>query len=239
MNLFIFIGITGLYNSMASVHPVLTPGISANNPGFDIQNSSQILLLNKCSGTSSLYYKNVITTNTYYLPCSQFKDASLCNSFANCNFTSIWEFWFINITGCSGYTKDTEEIGNELYKVNLSRYGFPGSLEANSSSPFYGFYTEYFGEGFCDSDNASGLGNYYTCEQFGCIWQNTTQYFNQNKIAFSTTYNPIGVWDSVIWVVSFKFDMGWGDLNWVISFLFYILNGAFLILALYYIFVPY
>jgi len=196
-----------------------------------------------CSGTSSLDYHKVANhVNAFYIPCSQFNTPTMCNSFANCNYTYGTFLWFYNISGCGGLVADSENIGNSVYKVNLSYYGFPASPDANSSSPNYGYYTAYFGDsggtslsykGFCDSNNVSFLDDQISCEQFGCGWVS-----NKDSVARSSSMSGMSQYQSITTTISkmftFSFDWGLNSLNFIPNFILITLPWIIFGLALYF-----
>lgn len=190
-----------------------------------------------------------IFTDVYWLACSQFTTEAACNSFENCNYTAYSNFLFLNfsfLNHCEGIKKGDIDIYHadpNIYKVNVSAYGFPhvnqSSIDVNNTD----FYSKYPSKGFCE--NIPGLDDIYTCQKFGCIWSNINQGMSNNRIitfdtkgiSIGAVNNVLTIWDTIKFIITFNFDIGWGDFNWIISALFYILNIC-LIVGIYFTFVP-
>lgn len=208
-----------------------------NDPlNFNLQ-SNPFTTSQICAGVSTLQWKKLITLDAYYLPCSQFKDYTTCNSFSNCNY-SYSSFLFINTSGCDGIFQDDGTLDTVDFKVNLSIYNFPGSLDLNSSLAHYGLYTAHI-SGFCDSTNATRLGNRLTCELFGCTWINATERLGTAMNSIEKSVNPITMWQTLKWIVSFQFDFGFDSFtNLIINFILAVLLPLALFMALYFMFIP-
>jgi hypothetical protein len=239
---FLVIGLTVITNASVSVRG-LDIG-SASHSGSDFVNEPDFNYYNNpftkpqyCSGVSDLEWKKVVTADAYYLPCSQFKDASICNSFPNCNYTYA-DFLFFNTSRCSGIVR-SDKIGNDAFKVNLTVYWFPLSDDPVILNDSFDFYTKYFGTGFCESDNATGLSNRINCEQFGCSWVNmTTELEKQSSV--SSKFSTVSVWSTIGWMLTFRFDFGFEPFtNMIVNFILVVIIPLILIAVIYFIFVPF
>lgn len=232
-------------NAHAQVFSSFYQNLNANNPdnGFTTPINPFNVVTDRCSGNSILKYRHVggITINAYYLPCSEFSDdISQCNSFSNCNYTlSSVFFGLINTSGCKCINEDTEKIGNEPCKVNLSFYGFAPSPDATPSENF-DYYTRA-SPSYCNSLNITGLNNKYTCEQFGCTWLTNNQGM-ENQYNFQTNFNTLSLWETIKFVVSFQMDFGFGPDSFVTTIIttaFYLINGILLFAGFYLLFIPF
>jgi hypothetical protein len=230
-----FYGIQSLLNTQAWAFGSYSWSPSQNNPGFLSIDS----IFNKvgCIGTSSLKYDSAPFENKTTLYCSQFKDLSTCNSFSNCNYT-VYSILWINLTSFCGCNEKNNFYSVPFCDVNLSYYGFPSSPEVDPVSyPLDYFYFTPYDPQMCNSQKYPVLNNRYTCEKFGCIWNNGSVQFSKTRNILGN-YEVAGFWDAVGWAATFKIDLGWGVFNVFITLYFWFLMIA-LGFSIYYTFVPF
>ena len=115
----------------------------------------------------------------------------------------------VNVSGCRW------ENVTDLFGITITPQGCYG----NSNKSFYGINGTYDrSSAYCA---APGLQQEEICETFKCNWYNATTQFNQ--VSPASTNSMATVWDTISWVTTFQFDIGWGSYNWLFSlFAFYI-----------------
>lgn len=128
-----------------------------------------------------------------------------------------------NISGC--------HYGNSTwYGISAGCQGYVNSTYYNFTAPFDKSST-YCGASGLQADSG-------TCEVFGCTFQNATSQFDQPRTV-NSQYNIASIWQIISWVTTFNFDIGWGSFNWLFSIIAFYLPFLILLMALYFMFVPF
>lgn len=129
-------------------------------------------------------------------------DIASCNNVSGCAWSNVTDLFGITITPQGCYSD-----------VNKSFYGINDSFDRKSA--------------YCGSP---GLQAEEICETFLCNWYNASTQFNQ--ISASSTNSMATVWDTISWITTFQFDIGWGEFNWIFSLIAFYIPMLILIIAL-------
>ena len=82
-------------------------------------------------------------------------------------------------------------------------------------------------KGFCPA-----LLNVTYCEKFGCNWINYTESVTDVSL-FGSGGGISSIWDSIVFIIKFKADLGLGNYNWLVILIFFYLPIIALIWAIY------